>query len=128
MPRMLQSITRMNHHRELSIVRKHCQAVSEFYKYSNSTRENLRKLCSKTLGKQINRFVKIAHNSLNIFRQQLLRNELKRPYSPYMIENKPQIVEQREVHTQHEMISQKSQNSTYVNKSYIKEPKHIKNI
>ena len=101
MPRMLQSITRMNRHRELSIVRKHCQAVSEFYKYSNSTRENLRKLCSKTLGKQINRFVKIAHNSLNIFRQQLLRNELKRPYSPYMIENNPQIVEQREAHTQH---------------------------
>ena len=100
MPRMQQSITRMNPHRDLSIVRKHWQKVSEFYKHTNCTRENLKKLCSKALGRQINRFIKIAPTSLNIFRHELLRNAMKRPYGPYMIENNPQNIEYREVQNQ----------------------------
>ena len=100
MPRMQQSISRMNHHKDLSIVRKHWQAVSEFYRHTNCSRENLKKLCTKALGRQIDKFIKIALASLNIFRHELLRNEMKWPYGPYMIENNPQSIECREVQTQ----------------------------
>ena len=86
LPRMVRSITRMDHHRDLSIVRKHYQAVSEFYKYLNMPRDKVRKLNNKSLGKQVNRFLKVAPNTLNLFRTQLLRNELKKPYGPYVLE------------------------------------------
>ena len=100
LPRMVQSITRMCHHRELSIVRKHYQAVSEFYKYTNTWRNNWKKLCSKSLGKQVNRFLKIAPNSLNMFRQQLLRNELKNPFGPYLLEKSTGLAKPGDICTQ----------------------------
>ena len=62
--------------------------------------KNLKKLCSKSLGKQVNRFLKIAPNSLNIFRQQLLRNELKRPYGPYLLEKSTRVEKHNEICTQ----------------------------
>ena len=74
--------------------------MSEFYKYANTTRNNLKKLCSKSLGKQVNRFLKIAPNSLNMFRQQLLRNELKRPYGPYLLEKTAGLANRGDILTQ----------------------------
>ena len=100
MPRMQQSISRMNHHMDLSIVRKHWQALSVLYKRKNCSKENLKKLCTKALSRQINRFFKIAPTSMNIFRQKLLRNVMKQLYGSYMIENNIQSMECREIQTQ----------------------------
>ena len=73
-PRMQQSITRMHHHRDLSIVRKHWQVVSEVYNYINCDRESLKKMTNKSLGRQINKFVKLAPSRLNEIRYELLKN------------------------------------------------------
>ena len=100
LPRMVQSITRMSHDRDLSIVRKHYQAVSEFYKYMNMSREKLAKLNSKSLGKQVERFLKVSPNNLNLFRNQLLKNELQKPFGPYVLEKITGIVNHVELYTQ----------------------------
>ena len=100
LPRMVQSITRMSHDRDLSIVRKHYQAVSEFYKYMNMSREKLTKLNIKSLGKQVERFLKVSPNNLNLFRNQLLKNELQKPFGPYVLEKITGIVNHVELYTQ----------------------------
>ena len=55
---------------------------------------------NKLLGRQINKFVKIAPNRLNEIRYELLNNNIKRHYGPYMFKNNLQAIECREVHTQ----------------------------
>ena len=64
------------------------------------SRETITKLNSKSLGKQVDRFLKVSPNNLNLFRNQLLKNELQKPFGPYVLEKITGIVNHVELYTQ----------------------------